>query len=226
MKTSLKNNLRMIEFILLFFGLPLFIFFDSDFIHPSIIIAPLLFLIFIYLAKTKEFSFKELIQIQLKKKALLIHAFIVTLCSIFLFSCVYFFDHENLFNLPRSNLLVWTILCLMYPLFSAYGQEIIYRVFLFYRYRTIFKTKRMFILASSVSFSFVHIVYYSPISIILTLFLGIYLSTTYLKTKSVLFTSIIHSIFGNLIFTIGLGSYFWLDMEKWITQAAFIILAR
>ncbi len=37
-----------IEFVLLFFGIPTWIYLDQDFIHPSIIILPVLVLIFIY----------------------------------------------------------------------------------------------------------------------------------------------------------------------------------
>jgi hypothetical protein len=33
---------------------------------------------------------------------------------------------------------------------------------------------------------------------------------------SVLFTSILHGILGDMVFTFGLGSYFWLDMYKWL----------
>jgi membrane protease YdiL (CAAX protease family) len=129
---------------------------------------------------------------------------------------IYIFDRENLFNLTKASMLMWVMMCIFYPIFSAYGQEIIYRTFLYHSYKLVFNKDVLFILASSISFSFVHIVYYSHISIILTLLLGLYLAVTFLKTKSVLFTSILHGIFGNLIFTIGLGSYFWLDMEKWL----------
>lgn len=216
MNKSLKIVLRLSEFILLFFGIPLLIYFDPDFIYPSAFVLPVLVGIFLYLRKIPEFSFRELIQIKLSKKEILKHGLIILITSVVLFLAVYFFDRENLFNLPKGNLLIWIGLCTFYPLFSAYGQEIIYRVFLYYRYRSIFKSKLMFVLASSITFSFVHIVYYSHISIILTLLLGAYLAVTYLKTKSVLFTSILHGIFGDLIFTIGLGSYFWLDMTEWM----------
>ncbi|MFC2136728.1 type II CAAX prenyl endopeptidase Rce1 family protein [Bacteroidota bacterium] len=144
------------------------------------------------------------------------HVIFIIITSIVLLIGVYLFDRDNLFNLPKGNALIWMMLCIFYPLFSAFGQEIIYRLFLFYRYRNIFKNDKYYIIASGIAFSFAHIVYYSHISIILTLLLGIYFANAYTKTKSVLFTSLIHGFLGDVIFTIGLGSYFWLDMHQWL----------
>jgi membrane protease YdiL (CAAX protease family) len=129
---------------------------------------------------------------------------------------VYLFERERLFDLPKGNILVWGLLCTFYPFFSAYGQEIIYRTFLFRRYTSLFKKEWMVILASGISFSFVHIIYYSPVSILLTLIGGLYFAYQYSRTRSVLFTAILHGIMGIIVFTVGLGEYFWLDMSEWI----------
>jgi len=59
-------------------------------------------------------------------------------------------------------------------------------------------------------------IYYSLLSLVLTFIAGIYLAWMYEKTKSVLFTALIHGILGNLVFTIGLGHHFWQNMEKWL----------
>ncbi len=141
---------------------------------------------------------------------------IVLLIGIVLMFGVIIFDRDNLFNLPRGNFWVWILLCLFYPVFSAYIQEVIYRTFLFRRYKKLFVRKSSLILASGISFSFVHIVYYSPVSIILTLVAGLYLAYVYVKTGSVMFTAILHGLYGILVFTIGLGQYFWLDMFEFI----------
>jgi hypothetical protein len=214
--STLKKSLRLTEFILLFFGVPLFIYFDPGMKYPSSIVIPILIGIFIFLRRVPDFKFKDLVTLKLSKDQWRTHGIIVILTSVVLLLAVYFFDRENLFNLPKASMLMWIMMCIFYPIFSAFGQEIIYRTFLFYRYRLIFRTDLLFVIASSISFSFVHIVYYSHISIILTLLLGLYLAVGFLKTKSVLFTSILHGFFGNLIFTIGLGTYFWLDMTKWM----------
>lgn len=216
MNSKFRNILRFIEFMFLFFGVPLFVYFDTNIIHPSAIVLPILVVIFLYLKRLTNFRFRELIGLNIKKQTVLMHSLIILATSLILLLAVYLFNRNNLFNLPKSNPLIYILLCVFYPVFSAYGQEIIYRTFLFYRYRTIFKSKLSIVLASSITFSFMHIVYYSHISIILTFVSGLYLSFTYLKTKSVLLTTIIHGILGDIIFTIGLGGYFWLDMYQWM----------
>jgi uncharacterized protein len=216
MSDKTKKLLRYIEFFLLFFGVPLFIFLGEHIKYPSSIVLPILIAIFIYLKRLPDFSFKELIRLKITRKELKMHGLIVLISGIVLFLSVLFFYRDHLFNLPKSSLFIWGFMCIFYPLFSAYGQEIIYRVFLYYRYRMIFTSKTGFIIASGVAFSFVHIVYYSPVSLILTLLLGIYLAAAYIRTKSVLLTSLIHGILGDVIFTVGLGGFFWLNMEKFL----------
>lgn len=205
-----------IEFILLFFGIPLLLYFDSVIIHPSSILLPLLIGIFLLLRYRTNFKWKELIYLKISKATLLRHLAIQMLVFVILFLAVWILIPEKLLNLPRGNMLIWVILSVFYPVFSAYAQEVIYRTFIFKRYNTLFPKPWMFILASAVTFSYVHIVYYSTVSIVLTFFAGIYLAKTYLDTRSVLFTSILHGILGNIVFTVGLGEYFWLDIMEYI----------
>jgi len=216
MKVANSKVMLFIEFVLFFFGIPLFIFFDKNIIHPSVIILPVLILLFLFLRKHDDFKFKELIYFKISRGELKKYFLIVFGLFVFLTISVIIFLPEKLFNLPSRNILVWVILCLFYPVFSAYGQEIIYRTFLFKRYKIIFNTDFKLILASALAFSFVHIIYFSVVSIIITFIGGIYFAHTYNKSKSVLLSSILHGILGDIIFTIGLGSYFWLDIEKFL----------
>jgi membrane protease YdiL (CAAX protease family) len=125
---------------------------------------------------------------------------------------VFFFERGNLFNLPRSHPWIFLALCILYPVFSAFGQEIIYRTFLYKRYTLLFRKKWHFMLISGVTFSFLHIVYYDPVSMILTFAGGLYFAQVYLQTRSVLFCSVMHGLMGMIVFGVGLGQYFWLDM--------------
>ena len=201
-----------IEFLILFFGVPVLIYWDEDFIHPSIIILPVLAFIFILLRRSSDFRWKELVTWKVSRRVLAANSLVVIICAILILGYVFFFDRENLFNLPRSHPWIYLAICLFYPVFSAYGQEIIYRTFLSKRYSRIFPKKWHFVVASAVTFSFLHIVYYNPISMILTLIGGLYLARVYQQTGSVLFTSVLHGIYGILFFGVGMGQYFWLDM--------------
>ena len=116
-----------LEFVILFFGIPLLIYLDKDFIHPSIIILPVLVFIFILLRRTSDFSWRELIRWKISRRALAVNSLVVLVCAMLVLGYVFFFDRENLFNLPRSHPWIYLAICLFYPVFSAYGQEIIYR---------------------------------------------------------------------------------------------------
>jgi membrane protease YdiL (CAAX protease family) len=207
-----KKIFQGLEFVLLFFGIPLLIYFDEDFIHPSIIILPVLLFIFLVLRRTTDFTWKELFRWEISRSALMKNGAILLGCTLLTLSYVFFFDRENLFNLPRANPWIYVALCLFYPVFSAFGQEIIYRTFLYKRYKRILPGDWHFVLGSGIAFSFLHVVYYDPVSMILTFIGGLYFARVYQLTRSVLFTSVLHGLFGIMFFGIGMGQYFWIDI--------------
>ena len=212
---SLRGRIYLvIEFVLLFFGIPTWIYLDQDFIHPIIIILPVLVFIFMLLRRSSDFKWGELIRWQVPRKVILGNAMLIALAALFMLGYVYFFHRENLFNLPRANIWLYLGLCLFYPLISAFGQEIIYRTFLSRRYSGILAKEWHFVVASALTFSFMHIIYYDPVSLILTFIGGLYFARNYQLTRSVLFTSVLHGIFGIMMFGVGLGQHFWLDMPR------------
>lgn len=216
MNRKRKNILMAVEFILLFFGIPLFLLFEEEIIHPSSILLPVLIGLILYFRKQKQFRWHDLIRLDISKKMWLQQTVVVMLTGLFLFVFVLIFEPENLFNLPKGNPAIWLAMFGFYPVFSAYEQEVVYRKFLFMRYQPLFQKRWIIILASGISFSFVHIVYFSWLSVFFTFIAGVYFAWLYNKTKSVLFTGIIHGIMGFLVFTVGLGQHFWLDMMEWL----------
>jgi membrane protease YdiL (CAAX protease family) len=216
MKFSIKKFFLALEFVLLFFGLPVFLVFYERIIHPSILLLPILLALFFYFKANKEFKVKDLVRLNIKKRTWLIQSMLILIVAILLGLSVYIFDRENLFNLPKGNIRIWLGMLFFYPIFSAYGQEIVYRKFFFMRYKELFLHKWILILLSALAFSFVHIVYFSILSLVLTFFAGIYLGIIYDRTQSVLFNAILHGIVGFMIFTVGLGQHFWLDMMDYL----------
>jgi uncharacterized protein len=208
----LKLALRVFEFLLLFFGIPLVLYFNRGLLHPSVIILPVLVFIFLILRGTTDFRFRELLRWGVPRALVTRSLWIVLLCMVLMLGYVYLFERENLFNLPRKNPLIFAAMCVLYPVFSAFGQEVIYRTFLFRRYGLLFRKPWQFILASGITFSYVHIIYYSPVSMILTLLGGLYFARMYLRTCSVLFSTVLHGVLGIIVFAVGLGQYFWLDI--------------
>ena len=121
---------------------------------------------------------------------------------------VWFWKPELLFGYVRQAPWLWLGLMIAYPILSVYPQELIFRAFFFHRYRPLFETQRMLIAASAVAFGFVHVIFGNWISVVLSTMGGVLFSWTYLRSRSLLLTSLEHALFGNFIFTIGLGQYF------------------
>jgi membrane protease YdiL (CAAX protease family) len=117
-----------------------------------------------------------------------------------------FFIHEPVF-IPAHYPLLTLAVFVFYPVLSAYPQELIYRVFLFQRYAPIFPGATSRVLASAVSFSFVHIIYGSPVVMLFTLFGGLLFSLTYFRTRSLIAVCVEHSLYGLVLFTLGAGRY-------------------
>lgn len=117
-------------------------------------------------------------------------------------------------SFPRNRPGLWAAVMLLYPLLSVIPQTIIYRVFIFHRYRPLFPTRTALILASAVAFSWVHIVMRNPLAPALTLLGGLLFAWRYAKTGSVLVSAAEHALYGCLIFTIGLGGYFYMGAAR------------
>jgi membrane protease YdiL (CAAX protease family) len=123
---------------------------------------------------------------------------------------------QFLFYCPRSHHQVWLTTLWSYPLLGVYPQEIIYRGFLFHRYQSLFNQPRHLIIASAAVFSFGHILYLHPYSILLTLVGGYLFGYTYWKSQSLLAASFEHALYGSFLYTIGLGRFFFIGIEKLI----------
>ncbi len=118
-------------------------------------------------------------------------------------------DRGHLFDMPRDRPLLWLAVVVGYPLLSVYPQELIYRAFLMHRYAPVFGTGRAAAAASAVAFAFAHLVFGNVLSVLLTLAGGWIFARRYQSTRSLLTVSAEHALYGVLIFTIGLGRFFY-----------------
>lgn len=110
--------------------------------------------------------------------------------------------------LVREHPRTWDAVMLLYPVLSVYPQSLIYRAWLFHRYRPLLHQPWMMILASAAAFSFVHILFHNWIAVALTFPGGILFARRYQETRSLCVSSIEHALYGCFLFTIGLGQYF------------------
>ncbi len=109
-----------------------------------------------------------------------------------LFLYVFLAIPDKLFTVPLNNIPMWLGIIVIYSLFSVLPQELLYRTFFFYRYESLFNQKWMVIVVNALVLAF-------------TFFGGLLFPYTYSKTKSIVPTSLEHSLYGVWIFTIGMG---------------------
>lgn len=116
---------------------------------------------------------------------------------------------DLLFGFPANAPYRWLAVMTLYPILSVYPQTIIARVLVFHRYRCVFGRGWGLVLASAAAFGFMHIVFHNPYAVPLSLLAGVALAYVYWKSRSALTSAIEHACYGDWVFTVGLGWYFF-----------------
>lgn len=116
---------------------------------------------------------------------------------------------KMLFSLIKTAPALWFLVMILYPVLSVYPQELLYRAYFFHRFKPLFGGGAGMIAASAMLFGFVHIIFGSWIPIALTTLGGVLFGLTYRKSGSLLLACLEHALFGDFIFTIGIGRYFY-----------------
>ena len=207
MPNKLLKIERILELVLVFIGMPLLIKFDIIPI-PKLIVLLIFFLICLFiLIRDKCFS-RKIFGFNFFKnwKIIFLRFLIILVMSPFL---IFLFRADSFFILIRERFYIWIIIMFFYPLFSAYPQELIYRAFFFHRYKFLINNNNLFISLNALLFAFMHIIFNNWLALVLTFFGSFLFSSTYLKSNSLLVVSIEHALYGNLIYTIGIGDLFY-----------------
>ncbi len=203
----MNKSIRLLsECILLFMIIPLVLILPiSIFIKGILVIFGLVYCIRISM-KEKLINRNELIAPFASKnwKSLLIKTAVLIVISTML---MYWYNIEKLFMVIRNKPLMWIAICFVYSLFSVLPQELLYRRFFFKRYAQIFKSPVVLIIVNAIAFSLAHSLFQNIYISLLTLIGGFAFAITYHKSKSLLLTSIEHAIYGNWLFTLGIGEY-------------------
>lgn len=111
-------------------------------------------------------------------------------------------------SLPREHPIFWLVIMVLYPVLSVWPQEVIYRRFLFHRYTRVFGESGV-VLASALAFGFAHVIFLNPIAVMLTTAGGAMFAWNYARERSLYLACMEHTLYGCLIFTIGLGQFFY-----------------
>lgn len=116
---------------------------------------------------------------------------------------------DGLFRLPRRSPAFWLLLMVLYPLLSALPQELLYRALFFRRYGSLFADRRVALAVNGGVFALAHLMFWSPVTVTMTLVGGILFARGYLGRGGFPQAVVMHAICGLIVFTSGLGIFFF-----------------
>lgn len=111
---------------------------------------------------------------------------------------------------PRHRPETFKRIVLAYPFLSVLAQEIVYRTFFFHRYGPLFAGRRgPAVLFNGALFGFAHIVVGKPEAMAATCLTGWLFAWRYVTTRSLWAVWLEHTLWGWLVFTAGIGRFFF-----------------
>lgn len=116
---------------------------------------------------------------------------------------------DRFLNLPHYNPRLWLTILALYPILSAFPQEIVFRSLFFERYGALFPNRAAAIVANGVAFALGHLFFANWVALAMTGFGGAIMGWAYLRNRSFGLAFVLHALAGQILFTVGLGIYFY-----------------
>lgn len=174
------------------------------------VLAPVFFLFVLVLSLDRSFSWRELVRtgFPVSELASILKLFAVLGSAIV--ALAYFLHPANFFSFPRDAPGLWLAVMALYPMVSVTAQEIMFRVLFAHRYLTLFGGNMAFaVFINAILFAYSHLIFESWVTIIVSFAGGLIFAQRYFATRSFWGVCLEHALYGNLIFTVGLGRYFF-----------------
>ena len=201
-----------IEMLLLYVGAPLAVY--GLVFHYRIALFQIFPVIFatmvLILTLDRDFSWRDALSrgISLKTLASILVTFALAAPVLTVFARIDNPGDFLAFPLYRRDL--WLMVMVLYPLVSVTAQEIMFRMFFFNRYRALFGSNTHApIVLNAVLFAFAHIIFLHVATLVISFFGGLLFAWRYQTTRSYWAVCLEHTLYGDLIFTLGLGRYFY-----------------
>jgi len=125
-------------------------------------------------------------------------------------------DHPSWFlEFPTNRPETYMRIMMLYPVFSVAAQELLYRSFYFHRYGPLFGAHAwLAVVVNGLLFGFAHVIMGNVFAVAATALGGLILAARYGATRSFWAVFLEHTLWGWLIFTIGLGRYFFTGVSN------------
>ncbi len=164
--------------------------------HMLVIITIFLIILSIF----SHYSLKSLgLRIDTLKKSLLINVSFSAILILLMF-IAYHYD-----VIRKPTIPTWNLFFIFYVFISSPSQEFLYRGFLFsYMERYNISSPLLKISISTITYSFLHIIYFDFITIIVTLMMGLIWGYTYYRNPNLIGVSFSHAVLGVVSILVGI----------------------
>ena len=199
---------RRLEFALFYLGLPILL----AFALPPSAMFPLLFAAtfvgIVLLGLTPGFSWRELLRGWRQSDWGVVAAVTAVTAAVSGLLVWWLVPHMAL-SLPRRAPELWLMIMALYPLLSALPQELVFRPLFFRRYGHLFPGGRIALVANAALFGLAHLMFWNWPAVLLSTAGGLIFAHAYERRGSFPLAVVLHAICGAIIFTSGLGTFFY-----------------
>ncbi|MGI9520775.1 MAG: CPBP family intramembrane glutamic endopeptidase [Hyphomicrobiaceae bacterium] len=127
----------------------------------------------------------------------------------------YYIFPQLFLSFPRYRPDVWLAVMLLYPVLSVIVQELVFRTFYFHRYGPLFRGRMWLAIGvNGAAFGFAHLIFGNAIAILGSGIIGCFLAYRYARCRSFWAVWLEHSLYGCLVFTVGLGGFFFTGISN------------
>jgi membrane protease YdiL (CAAX protease family) len=199
---------RRIEFALFYLGLPILLAFvlPPSAMFPLLLAATLVGIVLLGL--TPGFAWRELFRGWHRSDWRLVAGVTAVTAAVSGLLVWWLVPHMAL-SLPRRAPELWLMIMALYPLLSALPQELVFRPLFFRRYGHLFPVGHSALLANGALFGLAHLMFWNWPAVLLSTAGGLIFAHAYVRRGSFPLAVILHAICGAIIFTSGLGTFFY-----------------
>ena len=140
-------------------------------------------------------------------------------CAALLTALLALYRPDWILSFPRRNPRFWLVVCIAYPIVSVLPQGVLYRALWEKRYAAGLSRTASLLLGAAF-FAWAHVVFRNVWACVFTFIGGLFFLTTYRRTGSLLFSGVEHALYGDFLFTIGWGAFFYEGTQAAVRAAA------
>lgn len=197
------------EFTVLFVAVPVahVVYFDR--LGPFLPLAAVFGAAAVLLCITPGFRWREIWDCRGLRRELPLIAGLSAACVAVTFALTLIMIPERFLSFPRSAPGRFALVIALYPFLSVLGQEIAYRLLFYRRYGALFPNRVIGIIVSAAVFAAAHAFFLNWVAVVLSFAGGLFFAWAYLRSASFPLVWILHSLAGQILFTSGLGVFFY-----------------